>query len=279
MTVDISKFTGAQKDSFAALKSIFDSYGLGSLSDTIAGYLKNGYSADTIQLLLRETPAYRQRFAANETRIKKGLPALSPQEYLATETAYRQIMRSAGLPNGFYDQATDFQKFLENDVSPTEIQSRVTAASNFVNSAPAEAKALFGQWYTKGDMIAYALDPSRAEPLVGKAFAAAQIGGEAVDQGLNIDRQMAQDIADRGINQSQASQGMSVVAGTIGNDQKLAALSGDSISQYDVMREVFMNDASITQKRDRLASQERARFGGSSAVGSNSLGKSASGQV
>ena len=279
MAVDTSKFSGPQKDAFAALNSLFSSYGLGSLADTIAGYLKNGYSADTIQILLRETPAYKKRFAANDARVKAGLPALSPAEYLATETSYRQIMRASGLPSGFYDQPTDFQSFLEKDVSPAEIQSRVTAAADFVNSAPAEAKALFSQWYTKGDMIAYALDPKRAEPLVGKSFETAKIGAEAGAQGLGIDQSTAQSIAERGITSEQASQGFSVIAGNLGNDQKLAAMSGETITGYDAMQEVFFNNSAVTKKRDRLASQERARFGGSSAVGSGSLGQSSAGQL
>jgi hypothetical protein len=271
--------TGANRDAFLALKTMFESYGLGTLAPAIAGYLQNGYSADTIGILLQQTDAYKKRFAANEARVKKGLPALSPAEYLATETSYRQIMRAAGVPTGFYDQTTDFQKFLENDVSPQEIQSRVTAASDFVNSATPEAKALMSQWYTKGDLIAYALDPARADPLVGKSFAAAQVGGEAKAQGVGIDKAMAQGIVDRGITSEQASQGFSMVAATVGNDQKLAALSGDSISGYDVMREVFMNDATVANKRARLASQERARFGGTSAVGSGSLGNSSAGAI
>lgn len=279
MAVDISKFSGAQKDAFAALSALFSSYGLGTLADTIAGYLKNGYSADTIQLLLRETPAYKKRFAANETRVKKGLPALSPAEYLATETAYRQVMHAAGLPQGFYDKADDFQKFLENDVSPQEIQTRVTQASNFIDSASAEQKALFSQWYTKGDMVAFALDPNRAAPLVGKAFASSQIGGEAVAHGLGIDQTMAETLASKGISADQASQGFGIIQQNLSNDQKLAALSGDSISGYDAMREVFLNDASVTKRRDRLASQERARFGGSSAIGGGSLGRSSAGQI
>lgn len=278
MAID-NLLSGPQKDALAALNSLFQSYGIGTLAPKITEFLQNGYSADTISLLLRETPEYKKRFAANEARQKKGLPVLSPSEYLATETAYRQVMRAAGLPTGFYDKADDFQKFLENDVSPTEIQQRVTEASNFVNNATQEQKALFSQWYTKGDMIAYALDPARAEPLVGKSFAAAKIGGEAVAQGLGIDQTMAQDIASRGIDSNQASQGFSVIAGTIGNDQKLAAIDGTSISQYDAMREVFFNAADVTQKRDRLASQERGRFNGSSAVGATSLGSSSSGSL
>lgn len=271
--------TGANRDAFLALKNIFDGYGLGSLAPDIVNYLQNGYSADTIGVLLQSTAAYKKRFAANDARVKKGLPALSPQEYLATETAYRQVMRAAGLPNGFYDKNDDFQKFLENDVSPQEIQSRVTAASNFIESASSEQKALFSQWYTKGDMVAYALDPNRAAPLVGKAFNTAQIGGEAVSHGLGIDQNMAETLTAKGITADQASQGFGVIQSTLGNDQKLAALSGDNISGYDAMREVFLNDASVTKRRDRLASQERARFGGSSAVGAGSLGKTSAGQL
>jgi hypothetical protein len=271
--------TGTNRDAFLALKSIFDSYGLGSLAPDIVNYLQNGYSSETIGVLLQSTAAYKKRFAANEARVKKGLPALSPQEYLATETAYRQVMRAAGLPNGFYDKNDDFQKFLENDVSPQEIQSRVTAAANFIDSASSEQKALFSQWYTKGDMIAYALDPQRAAPLVGKAFTTAQIGGEAVTHGLGIDQNMAETLAEKGVTADQASQGFGVIQSTLGNDQKLAAMSGDSISGYDAMREVFLNDASVTKRRDRLASQERARFGGSSAVGAGSLGQSTAGQL
>jgi hypothetical protein len=274
-----SKLTGTQKDALAGLTELFKGYGLATLAPRISEYLTNGYSADTISLLLRETPEYKKRFAANDARRAKGLPVLSPAEYLATETAYRQVMRAAGLPPGFYDTNSDFQKFLENDVSPTEIQARVTEASNFVNNASQEQKALFSQWYTKGDMIAFALDPARAEPLVGKSFAAAKIGGEAATQGLGIDKTMAQDIASRGITSDQASQGFSVIAGTIGNDQKLGAMSGDNITGYDAMREVFFNDASVTKRRDRLSAQEQARFGGTSAVGSSSLGGSSAGAI
>jgi hypothetical protein len=279
MAVDVSKFSGAQKDAFAALNSLFSSYGLGDLSSTIADYLKNGYSGDTIQLLLRETPAYKTRFAANDARVKAGLPALSPAEYLATETSYRQIMRAAGLPAGFYDKPDDFKQFLEKDVSPQEVQSRVTQASNFIESASSEQKALFSKWYTKGDMIAYALDPSRAAPLVGKAFNSAQIGGEATSHGLGIDQQMAETLTNHGVSADQASQGFGIIQQNLANDQKLGALSGDKITGYDAMKEVFLNDASVTQRRDRLASQERARFGGASAVGGASLGTSSSGQI
>ena len=280
MATDFTKgLTGPQKDAFAALNAIFTQYGIGSLSSTIANFLKQGYSSDTITLLLQDTDAYKKRFAANDVRRKKGLPVLSPAQYLAAETSYRQIMRASGVPAGFYDQNTDFQKFLENDVSPQELQQRVTDATNFINTADPRQMAYMKQFYTKGDLIAYALDPARAEPLIGKAFNASMIGGQAANHGFDIDRQFAEQMANAGISGDQASQGFGIIQSTIGNDQKLAAISGTSISAQDEMREAFFNDGDVTLKRQRLSDQEKARFSGSSGVGSGSLGSSSSGQI
>ena len=270
--------TGAQRDAFAALTAIFTNYGLGSLAPRIAEFLRNGYSPDTVGLLLQETDEFKRRFAANESRRAKGLPVLSPAEYLATERSYRQIMQAAGLPPGFYDSEDDFKSFLENDVSPQEIQQRVTAASDFVNQASPEAKALFGQWYTQGDMIAFALDPQKAAPLVGKAFAATRIGAQAQAHGLEAGRQYAEELAALGFDEAQASQGFGMIQQNIHNDMKLATLSGESLTQTDLMNEVFKNDGSVTQKRRRLAGQEAGRFGGSSAVSAQTLGDSGAGQ-
>jgi hypothetical protein len=66
------ELSGSNRDAYAALRAQFDKYGLGSLSGRIFDYLKEGYSADTIFLLLQETPEYKKRFAGNETRRQQG---------------------------------------------------------------------------------------------------------------------------------------------------------------------------------------------------------------
>lgn len=271
--------TGASRDAFVALRDLFTSYGIGSLAPKIAEFIRNGYSADTIALLLQDTTEYKERFAANEARRKAGLPVLSPAEYLATERSYRQIMSAAGLPSGFYDSTDDFRKFLENDMSPQELQERVTAARDFVNKATPEAKALYSQWYSEGDMVAYALDPDRAAPLVGRAFTASQIGAEASTRNLGISRDYAERIANLGVTGDQAAQGFGAIQQNLGNDQKLAALSGLSLTAEEEMNELFFNDATVTMKRQRIASEEDARFAGSSAVSGGSLGQSSAGQI
>ena len=55
MAID-NLLSGPQKDALAALNSLFTSYGIGSLAPKITEFLQNGYSADTIGLLLKETP-------------------------------------------------------------------------------------------------------------------------------------------------------------------------------------------------------------------------------
>src|SRR5690349_18371644 len=117
--------SGTERDAFAAVNALFKNYGLESLASKIYDFVKNGYSADTISILLQDTKEYKERFAGNELRIKQGLPVLSAGEYLATEASYRQIMSQAGLPSGFYDSPSDFTGWIAGNVSPSEIQQRV----------------------------------------------------------------------------------------------------------------------------------------------------------
>ena len=70
--------TGANRDAAKALVELFKQYGLESLAPKIVEFIQNGYSADTTAILLQDTTEYKQRFAANEARRKKGLPVLSP---------------------------------------------------------------------------------------------------------------------------------------------------------------------------------------------------------
>ena len=115
-TPDLSALEGAQRDVAAAVTSLFDSYGIGSLAGKIVQYAQQGMSADTMAIELQNTPEYKQRFAANDIRIKNGMAVLSPAEYIATERAYRQVMSQAGLPTGFYDSQSDFTNFIANDM-------------------------------------------------------------------------------------------------------------------------------------------------------------------
>lgn len=259
--------TGANRDAFAALKALFNGYGLGSLAGKIYEYAKQGYGADTISLLLQDTKEYKTRFAANEQRVKNGLPVLSPAEYLSTEQAYRQIMADSGLPKGFYDNPADFTNWISGDVSPTEVKGRVDLASaNLMQSNPATIQALKSMYGVDQSYItAYFLDRNKALPLLQKQAQAAQFGGEALKRGLTTNTQDLEDFVTAGLSLGQVSSGFQAVAEALPNIQAIANRYGEKpFSQQELERDIIGGQATALgeTRRKRLASQERALFSG-----------------
>lgn len=264
------KLSGAQRDAFLALQGLFNSYGLGSLAPKIFDYVKQGYGADTIAILLQDTTEYKTRFAGNEARRKAGLPVLNPADYLSTEAAYRQILSSAGLPKGFYDSPQDFTRWISDDVSPTEIKSRVDLAVAATSQANPQYKQALYQMYgiNEADLTAYFLDRKRAEPLLKKQAAAGAIGAAAIRRGFAANALDLEGYATLGITADQAEQAYSQIAQGFSSMLGIAGRYGDTWSQREAEQEVFTpgslngGQEAASDKGKRLRSQERALFAG-----------------
>ncbi len=192
--IEASRLAAQRTDWVEYTTQLFNNYGLGSLAPKITEFIQQGFSPDTVTLKLQETPEYKQRFIGNENRKKVGLQPLTPAEYLSAEAAYKKVMRDSQLPVGFYDQPEDFAKFLGNDVSPSELQSRVEIANQSIQNADPfytdSLRKLYG--LNTGDMLAYTLDPERALPFITRQQKAAQFGAEAARQGLQVTTPMAE---------------------------------------------------------------------------------------
>jgi hypothetical protein len=265
------------------LSILFKNYGLETLAPKIKDFVQQGYSADTVTLKLQETPEYQQRFAGNAARLKAGLSVLSPKEYLATEDAYRQIMRTTGVPKGFYDSPDDFSKFIELDVSPTELKQRVDLAQTAIDNADPYYTRTLQEMYglSNGDMIAQVLDPQRALPFITKQAQAVQFGAAAVRQGLQIAKPVAEQYAGMGVTQQQAEQGFQAIAQILPTAEKLGQIYGQSYNQEQAVSEVFGGpmSAEAIQRRKRLSEMEQSSFAGQSGVGRGSLSRGMSGQI
>jgi hypothetical protein len=281
----------SQQNAIEALKAMFNAYGLGvDVSQAIIDMVKQGYTADTISLIAQDPTstnplalAMQARFPANKDRLAAGLAPLSPAEYMATERSYRQVLQASGLPAGFYDQHSDFTKFLSKDISPTELKTRVDlAASAIANADPFYVNALQQQYgLSTGDMIAHVLDPAAALPLLQKQATTVTYSVAAQRQGMNVDLNTANQMYNAGISDIQAQQGFRNIAGQIGADQALAA----RYNQYGPAGQIGAalesstfntpiggeTPAQAEEKLARLKTQEISSFSGSSGAGKGSL--------
>ena len=255
--------TGTNRDAFLALETLFKGYGLDSLAGKIYGYVKNGYSADTISILLQDTPEYKARFKGNEARLKAGLPVLSPADYINTENAYRQTLRASGLPTGFYDSNDDFTDWISKDVSPTEVQSRVDLATQATALANPYFKTALNQMgIDDGHMAAYFLDANKSLPLLQKAAATAAVGSAALSQGLAFNQAYAEQLATIGVTATQAQQGYQQVAQELGTMRNLGAMYGQQFGQAEEEQSVFGTSAEAINAKAALVGREQGAFSG-----------------
>jgi len=273
---------------FNILKEQFSQYGLGSLVDGIKGLLTDGTPASEFALRLRQTPQYKERFAANDARINAGLAALSPAEYVAMEDQYQNLMRNYGLPASYYAKDTTgkqvgFEKLLGADVSASELEDRIaTAQQRVLNTNPEVLKAL-RQFYPdlgNADILAYTLDPQNALANIKRKVTAAEIGGAALAQGLQANGGTAESLAGQGITKAQAQQGYTEVAGMVPRGSQLADIYGQQpYTQGTAEAEVFNTTgaADAAAKRKKLTSLETASFSGQSGVGALGRDKAAYG--
>lgn len=282
--VEAARLQTQRTDWSEYLSQVFNSYGLGTLAPKIREFVQQGFTPDTVTLKLQDTPEYQQRFAGNTARKKAGLPVLSPAEYLATETAYKQAMRTAGLPAGFYDNPDDFSTFIGVDVSPAELKERVDIAAQTIEGADPFFKQQLKQYYNvnDGDMVAYALDPNRALSLIQRQSQAVQFGAEAARQGITAPKSMAEQYAGLGVSQQQARQGFEQVAEILPTAQKLSEMTpgAQPVGLEETTSAVFggAGSADYKQRIRRLSEIEQSRFSGQAGVGRGSLTQGTQGQ-
>ena len=282
----------AGQSAYNLLFEEFNRYGLGALVAPLQNFIVEGLSPAEFTLRLRDTDAYKKRFAANQARVQKGLTALDEATYIGLEDKYQEIMRQYGLPESYYSRGDmgrqeGFEKFIANDVAPTELEDRIITAQNRVlNAAPEVGRALreFYPDITNGDILAYALDPQQAITNIKRKVTAAEIGAGAMQAGLKTGVSRAEELQRFGITGEQARQGFQTIADVLPTASKLGDIySKQGMGAYDqatAEQEVFgiTGAAQAAQKRRRLAQLETAQFSGTSGAAGGALGRERAGQ-
>jgi len=284
--------TAERKSAYDLLYQQFAKYGLQGLVTPLEGLIKEGVPASEFAIRLRETDAYQKRFAANKIRINKGLSALSEAEYIGLEDAYQGIMRQYGMPDSYYTRGEmgrqeGFEKFIGGDVSPAELETRISTAYNRVINTNPEVVQALKQFYpniTNGDILSYALDPEKALTDINKKVTAAEIGGAAIGAGLGIGMARAEELGAFGVSKTQAQQGYQTIADILPTATKLSSIyAKQGLGAYDqavAEQEVFGISGATTaaQKRRKLTELETAQFSGSAGTTGGALARERAGQ-
>ena len=273
-----------RQSAYDLLYQQFNQYGLGSLVEGVKNLITSDVSPSEFTLKLRETPAYKKRFAANEARIQKGLTAINEAEYLGLEDQYQEIMRQYGLPESYYakgDLGTQegFTKLIANDISARELEDRVVSAQDRVLKANPEVAQALKQFYpdiSNGDILAYALDPANAIKNIQRKVTAAEIGGAALQAGLQTGLTRAEELAAAGVTGQAYQQSASTIAQTAQRGSQLAAIYGQQpYGQAQAEAEMFniQGQTQAAEQRKKITGLEKAAFSASSGAAQNALSR------
>lgn len=271
---------GISRD-IGSAKTILRQFGLDGLIPIVDGWIRGGMSWEEaqVQLLDLSTDAgktFDARFPAIRLRRQAGKPALTAAEIVNYEKNATDILRAAGLPQGFYDTKDDFTDLLVKDVSLNELNQRVNNGFAAVAKAPAQVREAFSQFFgANGDaaLASYFLDGEKALPMLTQAVATAEVGGAGLQFGYGLGQQRAEQLARTGVDYGKAVQGFDNLSSLRSVFDETISESVDLTEQGTGVDAVFNLDGGQAKKQvqDRV-DQRKAAFGGAGGAAAGQQG-------
>lgn len=274
--------TAEQRDLIDSLRAVLSNYGLDSMTDWLVNAVVSGKDELTIITELRKTPEYKARFPAMDELQKKAIAgtgvAINEGQYLELERSYRQAFAVSGLPVQMWDSPDDFARLIVADVSPVEVQRRITAAKEAVDNTDPNTRDALMRMYgiTTTDLMAYALDPQKGADYIQRLATTSILSGYSMSAGF-ADMSTAQweSYAQDLINQQIGDDELrTLVAGadTLAEAQsRLAQIEGDTFTTSDAMDVAIRKDSDKMMASERRTAREKARFSKTSGITTGTL--------
>lgn len=262
-----------QASAFASIRGSLGEMGLGGLAEWAWGRYQAGFSLDQIMLEMYQRPEFKAIYPEYEILAKKGRAySVAELQYMRKQNV--QTFRMYGIPEGFYDTVEELAAFNAAEISPAEMSKRVAGAAEAVYQASplvrSEMERLYG--VSTGDLIAYWLDPGKAEPIIRQNYTSAQIGAAARQTGygtLTLDE--AQRLGGLGVDQNQATQGFNTLAGAQELFNPLD--SGENAIGREVqLGAAFGQDAGAQAEVEKRRSRRLAEFSEGGGFATNASG-------
>jgi hypothetical protein len=266
-----------RQSAYDLLYSQFKLYGLESLVEPLKGLITSGASPAEFTIKLRESDAYKVRFAANAKRIANGFKAIDEATYLGLEDRYQSIMMNYGVPESYYKKGSmgvqeGFEKLVANNVDPVTLEERIIEGVKFNQGSKLliDTAKQFYPSLTDGDFLAYAIDPKNALSEIRRKVTATEIGSAQIGAGLAATVGGAEELARAGITGKQYQQAAPTIAEASIRGGQLADIYKQSPYTQQTAEQALLDlpgSAEALRKTKKLTSLETAAFGGSAGAG------------
>ena len=238
-----------------------------ALTTQLNDLMIKGASELEIVQTIRGSTQYATRFPGMAARAAAGMPAISEREYIDLERNYRNLMRTSGIEERFYQDPARFGELIAGDVSAAELQSRVALAEEAASSADPEVVRQLEEFYgiDRAKLVEYYLDPEEAvnlfeeeRRLAAAGLSAAAIG--TVGQGFTqtVAERLEQENIQRREVQQRLGQRVGLTDRLLGEEE---ALTASEIAEA----EFGLDAQAITQMR-RRREERTAALGGAGGV-------------
>lgn len=266
-----------RQSAYDLLYSQFKLYGLESLVEPLKGLITSGASPAEFTIKLRDSDAYKLRFAANAKRIANGFKAIDEATYLGLEDRYQSIMQNYGLPETYYKKGAmgvqeKFEDLISKNVDPVTLEERIMEGVK-INQGSKALIATAKQFYpdlTDGDFLAYAIDTKNALPEIRRKVTASEIGTAQIGAGLAATVGGAEELARAGITGKQYQQAAPTIAEASIRGGQLANIYKQDPYTQQTAESLLLDlpgSAEALRKTKKLTALETAAFGGSAGAG------------
>jgi hypothetical protein len=278
-----------RKSAFDVIREKFTAMGIKEVGDDIAaifagkGTDRFGKVFDEIPttsegfyLQLINTKSYYDRFGSvNEARLKQGYKALDEKTIVGMEDEYQKVLTQYNMPTGFYDQTTDFQSFLKNNLTNVDVANVIQAYRDFVQTGTdSTIRKQLKDNYGIGDaaLTAYMIDPTKGQAILEQIAGKNLNTAAALLEGLTAEQaNMAQTYGAGSLGYGTQRQKYSQVQRELQTTGNLAAIYGENFGAKEAIAAEFGGDVQAQAQATRIKATGAAAFGGTSGLGSKAL--------
>ena len=272
----------------SALQIITDALtgaGLGSLAANAWTMWNKGYDINAIMddpiNGIRASAAYKTVFPAMAKLNAMG-EGITEGEYLAKVQKDKEILKQFNVPSGIFDTPDYLGSLMLNHVNTVDLTNRLQAAQDSVLSLDPSILKYGKDSYglDTGNLIAWALDPTKATPIIVQQAKAMQIGGAALQSGFaggmgtngELLASQAEALANQGVTQAQALQGFTQLGQMSQYGQMLPGDVSGALTGQQMVNAEFNANANDVMALNKVKATRVNEFNAGGALAANAGG-------